>query len=251
VQGADWGRATLKDDRIHLHVFDWPSTGKLEIPTFPVIANKISLQSGEPLTFIQNGQKLEISLPNQAPDADVSVLVVDTSDNKKVLAAYSPEQDTRTSTFQYIKKQAIATIVINSILNGLIAFFTYRVRGPIPYAEAAIDILITVFIIAYLISWLSIGSTLTEIIKGNLPVPVKGWPGLKLPRGTGLSILYITMVCVILFGGLFMDGLLYLLAPGGMSNWAYIGLKTIYTGLCAGMASSLTIQSVVHTKRAK
>ncbi|MFH2038905.1 MAG: alpha-L-fucosidase [Chloroflexota bacterium] len=250
VQGVDWGRATLKDDRIHLHVFDWPSTGKLEIPTFPVTANKISLQSGEPLTFIQNGQQLEVSLPNQAPDEDVSVLVIDTSDNK-ALEVYSPEKETRTSTFQYIKKQAIANIVINSILNGLIAFFTYRLRGPIPYAEAAIDILITVFIIAYLISWLSIGGTHTEIIKGNLPAPVKGWPGLKLPRGAGLSILYITMVCVILFGGLFMDVLLYLLAPGGMSNWAYIGLKTLYTGLCAGMASSLTIQSVVRTKRAK
>jgi len=54
---------------------------------------------------------------------------------------------------------------------------------------------------------------------------------------------------VILFGGLFMDGLLYLMAPDGLSNWAYFALKTLYTGLCAALASSLTIQSVVRTKR--
>ena len=249
LQGADWGRATLKEKRIYLHIFDWPSLGKLEIPGFPVSATNVSLQNGVPLTFVQSGQKLEIDLPTHAPDTEVSVLVVDFSDTNKTLATYSPEKETRTPTLQYIKKQAITNGWINSVLNGLIAFFTYRLRGPIPYAEAAIDILITVFIIAYLISWLSIGSTRTEIIKGNLPAPVKGWPGLKLPRGAGLGALLITMVCVILFGGLFMDGLLYLMAPDGLSNWAYFALKTLYTGLCAALASSLTIQSVVRTKR--
>jgi hypothetical protein len=249
LQGAEWGRATIKDGLIYLHVFDWPSAGKLEISVFPVTASKVSLQSGVPVTFVQNGGQLELTLPTHAPDADVSVVVVEFSDTNKALVSYSPEKETRTSTLQYIKKQAIANGWINSVLNGLIAFFTYRLRGPIPYAEAAIDILITVFIIAYLISWLSIGSTRTEIIKGNLPAPVKGWPGLKLPRGAGLSALLITLVCVIVFGGLFMDGLLYLLAPGGFNNWVYFVIKTLYTGLCAALASSLTIQSVVRTKR--
>jgi hypothetical protein len=251
LQGAEWGRTTLKGERIYLHIFEWPSSGKLEIPVFPVSAKKVSLQSGVPLSFDQSGQNLVIDLPTHAPDEDVSVVVVDFSDPNKALASFSPEKETRTPTIQYIKKQAITNGWINSVLNGLIAFFTYRLRGPIPYSEAAIDILITVFIIAYLISWLSIGSTRTEIIKGNLPAPVKGWPGLKLPRGAGLSALLISMVCVVLFGGFFMDGLLYLLAPGGFNNWGYFVLKTLYTGLCAALASSLTIQSVVRTERAK
>jgi len=249
LQGAEWGRATLKNERIYLHLFEWPSSGRLKISGFPVSANKVSLLNEAQLRFKQDGQELEIDLPDIDPDEDVPVLVVDFSDTGKALVNFSPEKETKTSTLQYIKKQAIANGWINSVINGVIAFFTYRLRGPIPYAEAAIDILITVLIIVYLISWLSIGSTRNEVIKGNLPDRVKGWPALKLPHSAGLSALLISMVCVILFGGLFMDGLLYVLAPGGFNNWVYFVIKTLYTGLCAALASSLTIQSVVRTER--
>jgi alpha-L-fucosidase len=250
LQSANWGRATLKENHIYLHIFDWPDSRKLEIPAFPITAEKIRLLSGEQLTFAQNKSQLEINLPAQASDVDVTVLKVEFSDENNGLSAFSPESETKTSTLQYIKKQARVNFIINSILNGMIAFFSYRMRATIPYAEAAIDILITVFIISYLISWLNIGSTRTEIIKGNLPSPVKGWPALKLPRGAGSGALLISMVCVIFFGGLILDGLLYLIAPNGFTPWAYIAIKTLYTGLCAALAAALTIQSVVRTKRA-
>jgi hypothetical protein len=43
-----------------------------------------------------------------------------------------------------------------------------------------------------------------------------------------------------------MDGLIYLLSPAGMGNWAYAAFKTLYTGLSGALASALTTSSVVH-----
>jgi alpha-L-fucosidase len=247
LQGSSWGWATRKEDHIYLHVFDWPATKKLDIPNFPVLASKVSLLNGEPLIFDQTGEKLEINLPAKAPDPDVSVLVVEFADPQRALADYSPEKETRTPTNTYIRSQAITSGLINTIINGLIAFFTYRVRTHIPYGEAAIDVLITVFIISYLVSWLTIGGVRTQILKGNLLDNGKGWRGLKLPKGAGLGALIITVACVLFFGGLVLDGLLYLVAPAGVSNWVYFVFKTLYTGLSATLASALTIRSVVRT----
>jgi alpha-L-fucosidase len=76
LQALSWGRATRKNNKIFLHVFDWSSTGKLIISDFPGTVLSVRLLAGEALAFAQNGQHLEISIPPQAPDADVSVLEV-------------------------------------------------------------------------------------------------------------------------------------------------------------------------------
>jgi alpha-L-fucosidase len=77
LQGMPWGRATRKGTKIYLHVFEWPADQKLVVPSFPMHAQRASLLNGEELVFLQTGQQLEISLPREAPDPDVSVLTVD------------------------------------------------------------------------------------------------------------------------------------------------------------------------------
>lgn len=77
LSDQSWGRATRKENKIFLHVFHWPSTGELAIHDFPWAVVSVKILAGESLVFVQNGQQLTINIPHQAPDADVSVLVVE------------------------------------------------------------------------------------------------------------------------------------------------------------------------------
>ncbi|MFZ4618423.1 MAG: alpha-L-fucosidase, partial [Rectinemataceae bacterium] len=77
-----WGRATQKGDKVFLHVFEWPSGGKLQVAGFPSGALKASLLSGETLSFKETKDGLEVSVPEKAPDPDVSLLVIDIDPGK-------------------------------------------------------------------------------------------------------------------------------------------------------------------------
>ncbi len=72
------GKVTQKDGNYYLHVFDWPAGGKIEIGYFPMKVIEVSLLSGEPLGYRQDGERLEIHLTAQAPDTPVSVVAVQT-----------------------------------------------------------------------------------------------------------------------------------------------------------------------------
>jgi len=251
LQGSSWGRATRKGNTIYLHIFEWPLSGKIEIEPFPTKVQAVSLLTGERLAFVQEENKLEITTPSQSPDADVSVLAVDWAGSENGLTIFSPVRETKTTLRNYIRSQTLASGLINSFLNGIIAFYSFRMRTHIPAIEAAVDILITVAIITYLVSWITIGGARTEIIKGNLSTLWKGWHGLRLPKSAALGAVVISIACVLFFGGLFLNGLIYLAAPAGFTNWAYIVVKTLYTGASAAFASALTILCVVSTEERK
>ena len=246
LQGQSWGQATRKDDKVYLHIFEWPANGKLEIESFPGQARTVALFARDPLTFSQQERRLEITLPLQSPDPDVSVLVVDVDSTEESWTEYSAPAITTTAPKKYIQTQAIASGLINTFLNGLIAYFSYRSRTNIPFAEASIDILITVFILVFLVAWLTVGPARKEFAKGKFTRQASTRRSLRLPKGAALRALVITIPCVILFGGLILDGSIYLLSPAGFGNWAYIAFKTLYTGATATLASVLTIQSVVN-----
>lgn len=249
LQGQPWGQATRKGEKLFLHVFDWPANGRLEINSFPGLAKTVTLFNGEALAFNQDGMRLVIELPAQSSDPDVSMLTVDIDPAEKGWTDYSAPVPTRIASAKHIQTQAITSALINAILNGLIAFFSYRSRGSIPYGEAAVDILITVFIITFLTAWITVGLARAEVVKGNLILPASIRPRLKLPTGPALRALLIALACTILFGGLFLDGLLYLVSPLEISNWAYIVIKALYTGASGALASALTILSVLHEKK--
>jgi alpha-L-fucosidase len=251
LQGLPWGQVTRKEDKIYLHVFEWPSTNRLIIDTFPGTTRTVSLFSGERLAFTQQASLLEIALPEQPRDPVVSVLAVEIDSSEAGWNNYSQAASAGTLIKKYLRIQAINSAWINSLLNGLIAFFSYRLRSTIPVGEAAVDILITVFIIAFLVSWIAVGFARQEASKGNLPRRKLERRGLKMPRGAAMRALVISLACVIGFGGFFMDGLIFLLSPGGFNNWAYIILKTLYTGACAALAAVLAILSVCDEKESR
>ncbi|MBI9106977.1 MAG: alpha-L-fucosidase [Spirochaetales bacterium] len=246
LYGQGWGQATHNDDKVFLHISEWPESRRLEIKSFPVQVKSAALFGGESLKFSQKGENLEISLPGEAPDKAVSVVALEIEADGRVLGEYSPVVETRTKALKYARKQAITSAVINSSLNFLIAFFTYRSRGALPYGEAAVDILISTGIISFLTSWILISSARKEFTKGNLIKTVITRLALKLPKSEALGALFITIICVILFGGVFMSGLIYLISPAGLSNWAYIIIKTLYTGAAGGLAALFAIRSVAN-----
>ncbi len=245
LQGQTWGQATRKEDKVYLHVFDWPADGKLAIDNFPGQARTVSLFAEEPLPFTQRGQSLAITLPAQGPDADVSVLEVEIDPSEKGWSEYSAPIPASVEPRKYIKDQAKASFLINAVLNGALAFCAYSFYKHFSYIEVAKDILITVFVIAFLTSWIMVGSARGEYRKGNLTRHPTTNRGLKLPRGPILRGLIIGLACAVVFGGMLLSGPIYLISPGGMGNWAYAFFKTLYTGASGALASALTVLSVV------
>jgi len=72
-----WGRATQKEGKLYLHVFDWPKDGKLFVP----LANKpakVALLTApdQVLPSSSNDKGLTITLPVEAPDKSASVIVI-------------------------------------------------------------------------------------------------------------------------------------------------------------------------------
>jgi hypothetical protein len=251
LQGQAWGQATRNGDKVYLHIFDWPADGKLVVAPFPGQARTASLLAGEALPFSQDGTRLEISLPSQAPDPDISVLEVEIDPFDKVWSEYNAPISTKIEPGKYLKDQATASFIINAVLNGAIAFCAYSFYQQFPFNEIARDIMITVFVIAFLTSWIMVGLTRNEYRKGNLIIHHSRQRRPKLPEKPILRGLLIGLGCSIVFGGLFLSGLVYLVSPSGMDNWVYAFFKTIYTGLSGALASALTVMSVVSDENRK
>ncbi|MBC9798199.1 alpha-L-fucosidase [Sinomicrobium weinanense] len=81
LPAVDWGRYTVKENQgetvIYATVFDWPDTGKLEIPGLKNPVGSASLLAdGEPLKTKNGENGLIVEIPRQAPDAIASVIEV-------------------------------------------------------------------------------------------------------------------------------------------------------------------------------
>jgi alpha-L-fucosidase len=77
LQNLPYGRTTAKGDVTYLHIFNWPSDGKLEIPDLKRrVLDVRMLDGGRPLAFSQSVGKTPITIPAQAPDADATVVAI-------------------------------------------------------------------------------------------------------------------------------------------------------------------------------
>jgi len=75
-----FGRATSKPGRVYLHVFEWPSDGKLQVPALRKSVHKAYLLA-EPKTALETkltDSGVSIQVPTQAPDPIASVIVLET-----------------------------------------------------------------------------------------------------------------------------------------------------------------------------
>lgn len=251
LQGQEWGRATRRGDSVQLHIFNWPTEGQLLVDRFPGHAQKVRLFGGEMLPFVQEGGQLTITLPSVKPDPDVPVLTVEIDPQESSWSEYSAPVPTTVEPKKYIKDQAVGSFLVNAVLNGALAFCAYSFYQHFSYSEVVRDILITVFIISFLTSWIMVGAARGEYRKGNLslhPTPSATKQGLKLPDKPILRALLIGAVSTIAWGGICLALPIYFLSPGGIGNWAYALFKTLYTGASGAIASALTVWSVLIDK---
>jgi hypothetical protein len=74
-----WGESTLKGEKLYLHVFEWPSDGKLLVGGLNGDVSRAALLAvpQSPLAFERIGPDLQITLPKNAPDTANSVIVLD------------------------------------------------------------------------------------------------------------------------------------------------------------------------------
>jgi alpha-L-fucosidase len=64
--------------RIYLHVFDWPSDGKLTVPKVPgSVTGAQLLDGGEKLKLATQSGKIVVQLPSQMPDRIATVVALD------------------------------------------------------------------------------------------------------------------------------------------------------------------------------
>jgi alpha-L-fucosidase len=74
-----WGRCTAKANQRYLHVFDWPASGRLEVPLAGAAVDKAYLLADKKQTKLPvatGEEKITISLPAAAPDAIDTVIVL-------------------------------------------------------------------------------------------------------------------------------------------------------------------------------
>jgi alpha-L-fucosidase len=75
-----WGRCTAKPDKLYLHVFNWPSDGRLLMPGLRSKVAKAYLLAAkdQPCQVTQADEQVTVSVPQKAPDAIDSVVVLET-----------------------------------------------------------------------------------------------------------------------------------------------------------------------------
>lgn len=87
-----WGRCTRKGDTFYLHVFDWPKDRVLHVPLQNEVRKGYLLaEPGRKLTLDSQGKGLMINLPNQAPDAIDSVVVLEIEGEPVVVSSLAPD----------------------------------------------------------------------------------------------------------------------------------------------------------------
>jgi len=83
-----WGRCTAKPGKVYLHIFDWPTNGKIEVVGLENKVKKAYLladkkQAG--LAVSQDEDNIVISVPEKAPDAIDTVVVLEIKGKAEVV----------------------------------------------------------------------------------------------------------------------------------------------------------------------
>ncbi len=83
----DWGRSTTKQNKLFLHVFDWPEDGRLEVPGLVSRAESVYLlaDTRTRLNIEYAHGSAVISVPSEAPDPIVSVIVLEFDEEPEVV----------------------------------------------------------------------------------------------------------------------------------------------------------------------
>jgi alpha-L-fucosidase len=75
-----WGRVTQKPGKLYLHVFNWPKDGRLAVPAMKAKVTGAYLMADATHAALKTQPQaggVEIALPDKAPDAVASVVVLE------------------------------------------------------------------------------------------------------------------------------------------------------------------------------
>jgi alpha-L-fucosidase len=79
LQGLSWGRTTEKGNTLYLHVFDWPTGGRIELPDVGAGVGSARLLGGGALDVKPGTHGVVVQGPAQAPDSADSVIALQLS----------------------------------------------------------------------------------------------------------------------------------------------------------------------------
>ena len=79
VDRPEWGRYTVKDDKLYVHIFDWPAENKLQLQGIQDYeeASLMSTPAGNSVSLEKTNDALILQLPETAPDTIASVVVIE------------------------------------------------------------------------------------------------------------------------------------------------------------------------------
>jgi alpha-L-fucosidase len=89
-----FGRATVKGNKLYLHVFEWPASGVLRVPNLNNLVHSAALVAapGARLATRRDGDDVLVALPAEAPDPVASVVEL-TLDGVPVVGPYTNRAD--------------------------------------------------------------------------------------------------------------------------------------------------------------
>ena len=100
-QAPAWGRVTRKGGKLYLHVFNWPSDGKLTLPLLNTVSKAYLLASpGQSLSYVSDQGGLQIQLPAAVPDPIDSVIVTEIQGDDLRVASPPPLPQAADGTIQ-------------------------------------------------------------------------------------------------------------------------------------------------------
>jgi alpha-L-fucosidase len=109
-----WGRATQKPGKLYLHVFDWPSDGKLAVPlATPVTKAYLLADPSNELTVSGGAEGKVVSVPPASPSPYAGVVVLELPGKPEVITATARIRPNAAGTL--VLKAADAELIGNSI----------------------------------------------------------------------------------------------------------------------------------------
>ena len=95
-----WGDVTVRDNKLYLSIYQWPSNGHLFLPgleTEIASANLLQGKDAKPVNYRKVNDWLDITVPCQAPEKLISVIEITLKDKPKVSTAFGIDPSVATT----------------------------------------------------------------------------------------------------------------------------------------------------------
>ncbi len=250
IQDQTWGYALGKGNNLYFFVKIDLKDVTLELTDLPADVVSVKLSTGKTCDYKYSNETLTIPLAGLKKEEPFTVIIAELANRTANSEKYSPHSDKRQTGRSFLKKQVFYSLIVNSIANGLIAFFSYINHSAVKAVDGLIDSGITAFIIGFIVAWLLTDSVRKEVfmhrLKDFTDSPVfRIMPGNILLRSIVISFITSCLIMLFFWLGISLSG------TDTIGNNYYILIKTMYTGISGAIAALAAIGSVLieHQKQ--